>query len=72
MVILERIADMIYSVVIPGTIPPKLSMDVDRVKQIDLNLRSCLNICEAVNQDALRKRPAEDTDHQVKRVKIET
>ena len=63
-VILERIADMIYSVVIPGTIPPKLSMDVDRVKQIDLNLRSCLSICEAVNQDALRKRPAEDTDHQ--------
>ena len=71
-IILERIADMIHSVVIPGTIPPKPSMDVDHVKQVDLKLRCCLSIFETVNRDALRKRPAEDTVDQIKRVKIET
>lgn len=71
-IILERIADMIHSVVIPGTIPPKPSMDVDRVKQVDLKLRCCLSTFETVNREALRKRPAEDTDDQIKRVKIET
>ena len=71
-IILERIADMIHSVVIPGSIPPKLYMDVDRVKQVDLKLRCCLSIFETLNRDAMRKRPAEDTDDQIKRVKIET
>lgn len=47
-------------------------MDVDHVKQVDLKLRCCLSIFETVNRDALRKRPAEDTDDQIKRVKIET
>lgn len=68
----ERIADMIHSVMIPGTVPPKLSMDMERVRQIDLNLRGCLSIFEAIHNVHSRKRPAENTDDQTKRFKLET
>lgn len=70
--ILDSIADMIHSVMIPGSVPPKLSMDMERVKQIDLNLRGCLGIFEAIQCGPSRKRSAENANDEAKRVKIET
>lgn len=70
--VLDDIAEMIRCVItiVPG-VPPKPSMDMERVKQIDLDLRGCLAAFDAMQQTQSRKRAADDDDEagQAKRIK---
>ena len=49
---------------------PKPAIDLDRVKQIDLNLRGCLSVFDAMQQTHSRKRPADQDTNAAKRARF--
>ena len=70
--ILNSISQLIESVISSpiSASAPKPAIDLDRVKQIDLNLRGCLSVFDAMQQKHSRKRPADQDTNASKRARF--